>query len=365
MKWVCAFCLLAALALAGCTMTIQTPTPQPQEEMSGMNMGGESAMSDEEKIANAMSAAPDFISTGATVIDFDASGALVTLQEGTNGWTCLPDNPGSPTNDPMCGDAMWIEWLKGYSTGAEPNITAPGIAYMLQGESGASNSDPSLTEPPAGEDWIEDGPHIMVLLPEPLDQAVFTTTHLVTAPYIMFGGTPYEHLMVPVETVAAQPADDKIANAMSAAPAAIAENATLVDFDPSAGFVTLREGTNGWTCLPDNPGSPTDDPLCGDAMWMKWLEAYFTGAEPEITSPGIAYMLQGESGASNSDPTLMEPPAGEDWIVDGPHVMLLLPAPFDQTIFSTEHGMSEPYLMFAGTPYEHMMIPLAMPMSMP
>jgi hypothetical protein len=70
-------------------------------------------------------------------------------------------------------------------------------------------------------------------------------------------------------------------------------------------------------------------------------------------------MLQGESAASNTDPFATEPAAGEDWLVDPPHVMLLLPGDLDQTGFSTDHDPSEPYIMWAGTPYEHIMVPVA------
>lgn len=362
MKWIGALCVVLALSLAGCTMVVQPSTPQPAEEMATAEPASEE-MSSDDKIANALSAGPMMVVEAATVLDWpsDASGGLTELRAGSNGWTCLPDNPGSPTNDPLCGDAMWMEWLNAYFTGEEPEITGPGIAYMLQGESGASNDDPSLMEPPPGEDWITDGPHIMALLPESFDQEVFSTEHSMNGPYLMFAGTPYEHLMVPVETVDAQPADDRIANAMSAAPDLVSKDATIIDFDANGEIVELRAGTNGWTCVPDNPGTPTDDPICADAMWLKWFEAYVAGEDPDITAPGIGYMLQGESGASNDDPTLMQPPAGQDWIEDGPHIMLLLPQPFDPSVFSTEHSMDGPYLMFPGTPYEHMMIPLAMP----
>jgi hypothetical protein len=383
MKWLLALCVFLAVALAGCTMVIQTPTPQPAEEasdegMGDMNMADSEAMSDtmssgmamsgtmmsdEELISNALTAGPEMVVKDAAVANLDAQGTLVTLREATNGnsWTCIPDNSGSPTNDPMCADPTWIKWFTAYVAGEDPDITVPGVAYMLQGESGASNSDPSLMAPIAGTDWITDGPHVMFLLPQALSTTGLTTTHIANGPYIMWSDTPYEHIMVPVAEVAAQSADDPIANAMSAAPDFISKDAAIMEIGADGKLSELRAGTNGWTCIPDNPGSPTDDPICADASWMKWFEAYVSGAEPEITAPGIGYMLQGESGASNEDPSLMEPPAGQDWIVDGPHVMLLLPEPFDQSVFSTEHGMDGPYLMFPGTPYEHMMVPLAMP----
>ena len=47
------------------------------------------ALTDEEKVALAKSAAPDFISDKATVLD--ESGKV--LSKGSNGWTC---NPGMP-----------------------------------------------------------------------------------------------------------------------------------------------------------------------------------------------------------------------------------------------------------------------------
>jgi hypothetical protein len=38
----------------------------------------------------------------------------------------------------------------------------------------------------------------MILLPDTLDQTVFTTDHHAGVPWIMWAGTPYEHIMVPV-----------------------------------------------------------------------------------------------------------------------------------------------------------------------
>ena len=45
---------------------------------------------------------------------------------------------------------------------------------------------------------------------------------------------------------AEESAAEKIARAMSAAPASISENARIIDVDGSL----LREGNNGWTCIP-------------------------------------------------------------------------------------------------------------------
>ena len=54
---------------------------------------------DAEMITNAMAAAPEAVAGDATIIALDEKGNARTLRNGTNGFTCLPDNPGSPGND--------------------------------------------------------------------------------------------------------------------------------------------------------------------------------------------------------------------------------------------------------------------------
>jgi hypothetical protein len=156
-------------------------------------------------------------------------------------------------------------------------------------------------------------------------------------------------------------AEAKIENAMSAAPAALAENATILDneLDADGKFVVLREGSNGWFCQPDAPGTPGPDPICLDQTWLDWVYAFVAGEEPNTTVPGLAYMLQGGSEASNTDPFATEPAAGDEWMSSPPHIMVIMPGEIDQTVFTTEHDSGEPWIMWAGTPYEHIMMPVA------
>jgi hypothetical protein len=157
--------------------------------------------------------------------------------------------------------------------------------------------------------------------------------------------------------------DAKIQDAMAAAPAAIAEDATILDWPTEEGgeMVVLREGTNGWTCFTDWPVSPgASDPACYDAVWNIFNDAFAKGEAPEITAPGIGYMLAGGVDPSNSDPFAMEPAQGEDWITTPPHIMLLVPGGFDASMFTTDHHSGAPYIMFDGTPYEHLMVPVRM-----
>jgi hypothetical protein len=150
----------------------------------------------------------------------------------------------------------------------------------------------------------------------------------------------------------------KMENAMSAAPPSVSAEATILDVSPEGEIIQLQEGTNGWTCFPDNPVSPGNDPICIDPNIKKCNDYKAAGVDPELTSPGFAYMLQGGSDASNTDPRLLEPPEGEDWISTPPHVMIVFPDPLDPALYSSDHASGLPYVMWAGTMYEHVMMPV-------
>lgn len=167
-----------------------------------------------------------------------------------------------------------------------------------------------------------------------------------------------------IVVVAAQSDGDvqsKIESAMSAAPMGVSHDATILDYETDAEgkYIVLQEGTNEWTCFPDWPASPGNDPLCYDPTFMKWNDALMAGTDPDITEPGLAYMLQGGSDPSNTDPLAAEPAEGEDWVSAPPHIMILLPDPLDMSLFSADHHSGKPWVMWAGTPYEHIMMPIA------
>ncbi|HEX2108596.1 MAG TPA: hypothetical protein VHF70_04875 [Rubrobacteraceae bacterium] len=152
----------------------------------------------------------------------------------------------------------------------------------------------------------------------------------------------------------------KIQSAMSAGPKEIAQDARIVDYPKEAGqpLVELREGTNEWTCFPDWEATPGEDPQCLDEMWMRWFEAISAGTDPNTTAPGMAYMLQGGSDASNTDPFAMEPEEGEEWVSSPPHVMLIVPGELGGGHAAADHHSGGPWVMYAGTPYEHLMVPV-------
>jgi hypothetical protein len=152
----------------------------------------------EGKIASATSAAPPEISSQASVMEMDANGNMVELRPGTNGWLCMPDIATTPGTDPMCADGVWQQWFGAYFAKTTPQISGVGIAYMLQGGSDASNTDPFATAPAQGQDWVDSGAHVMVIPPDVAMLDSFPTDPLAGGPFVMWKGTPYAHLMVPV-----------------------------------------------------------------------------------------------------------------------------------------------------------------------
>jgi hypothetical protein len=165
------------------------------------------------------------------------------------------------------------------------------------------------------------------------------------------------------QKAAPNPAAAKIANAMSAAPASIAAQATIMDWpaSPKAKPTVLRAGTNGWVCYPKAPSKDlqANDPMCLDKTWQTWAEAYMAHKPPQLTSGGIAYMLApGGAKGSATDPFADKETPTNDWGFDGPHMMILYPNAAAYKGLPTKRT-SGPYVMWAGTPWQHVMAPVA------
>lgn len=151
-------------------------------------------------------------------------------------------------------------------------------------------------------------------------------------------------------------ADDKpamIADALAATWPGMAENATVVDWEGNV----LREGSNGYTCFPTPPMLTGTAPMCLDAEWMEWADAWANKKDFEADRLGIAYMLSGDEGASNIDPYAEGPTEDNEWIKEGPHLMIIGP-PELLDAFATDPDNGGAYLMWKGTPYAHLMVPV-------
>jgi hypothetical protein len=150
------------------------------------------------KIASALSAAPAEIGAGAAVVEMGAGGKMVTLRAGANGWQCMAADPGAPGPNPMCVDKVWQTWMGAYMAKQPPQITQIGISYMLAGGADRSNTDPYASKPAPGEQWVVTPAHTMVLLPDPKMLDSYPSDPKTGGPFVMYKGTPYAHLMVPV-----------------------------------------------------------------------------------------------------------------------------------------------------------------------
>ncbi|MDP7593687.1 MAG: hypothetical protein QF552_13515 [Litorilituus sp.] len=147
------------------------------------------------KIKRAMSAAPSSISADATIMDNDGT----ILRKGSNGWTCLP-NVLSGDMKPICNDATWMEMLAALGKKEHFETDRIGISYMLVGDIGAgvSNSTPYHEDHKNAEDYVETGPHLMIIVPK--EQLTgLTRDPKKGGPYVMWGDTPYAHIMIPID----------------------------------------------------------------------------------------------------------------------------------------------------------------------
>jgi hypothetical protein len=154
----------------------------------------------------------------------------------------------------------------------------------------------------------------------------------------------------------------KIANALSAAPRSVSKDAAVMDWPAAEGapMTTLRAGTNGWTCLPDFPNTKGNDPMCVDDQWMGFMSAMMTKATPKVSHAGIGYMTApGGAYGSNTDPFAMKATPENDWGYDPPHVMLLVTDPSALEGMPTTRQTGTPWVMWKGTPYAHIMVPVA------
>lgn len=151
-----------------------------------------------------------------------------------------------------------------------------------------------------------------------------------------------------------------IKSAMSAAPAHVARGATIVAMGADGQMRTLRKGSNGFTCMPDAPATPGPDPMCMDKNAMEWVQAYMTRTHPQAGKVGFIYMLAGGTDASNTDPYATKPTGSNHWIKTGPHVMIVGAdqAFYDNYPSSPDPNTSVPYVMWANTPYQHLMAPI-------
>jgi hypothetical protein len=193
---------LCGLLLAGAVVTLagcNKAGTADNHDAAAANSNAAVATSPSDPVKSAESAAPASVAHLASVVTLDADGAMKTVRQGSNGWTCMPDSPATPGPDPMCFDTNAAKWVEAWVGHKVPPADAVGVMYMLEGGTDASNTDPYAPKPTADNDWVKTGPHLMIVGSKEILASMPSGAKPDTAaPYVMWAGTPYAHLMGPV-----------------------------------------------------------------------------------------------------------------------------------------------------------------------
>ena len=198
--------IVGVLMVAFSTCVAVAAQPNAASSMPAKKMSGDAA-----KVQRALASGPADITKGAAVVAVDATGTMRELRKGTNGWTCMLIATSPSTNEAMCGDKAWADWGDAYMAKKTPPNKTLGVAYMLHGDNGASNTDPFAMGPTATNDWVVSPAHLMLLVPDSkLLDGLPTDPHS-GGPFVMWKGTPYAHIMVPTAAMssASKPAMKK------------------------------------------------------------------------------------------------------------------------------------------------------------
>ncbi len=144
-------------------------------------------------IASATSAAPESVTSNATIKTPDG----MVLREGSNSYTCYPQQEAL---GPMCNEAVWDRLITSMVNKESYAPDKFSVSYMLAGEGtalGVSNSDPYASDPKMSHDWVKEGPHLMIVVP---DEAALEglSTDPSDPVYVMWADTDYAHIMVKI-----------------------------------------------------------------------------------------------------------------------------------------------------------------------
>lgn len=149
--------------------------------------------------------------------------------------------------------------------------------------------------------------------------------------------------------------------AMSAAPAYISKNATvMVQKGANGKFEVIKEGTNGFTCVPDIDGQETPSPMCADEATLQFFMDMWSGKErPTNKTVGVAYMSKGGWHWEKDGKVIMsmeKDETGAKRVREPAHWMIIFPFDPDRTMLPVTPGVFGSWVMFAGTPFAHLMV---------
>lgn len=155
-----------------------------------------------QKIASAMAAAPASIAKGAMIVDrAGTDGKMKILRQGTNGWTCMPNDPKPKyaNNNAMCMDANFADFMAAMRARKRPALKAMGLAFMLTSDQWISNTTPSAKIPTPDNEWHHVSSAMMIAYPDRSTLAGLPVKPTNTGAYVMWANTPYAHVMIPLK----------------------------------------------------------------------------------------------------------------------------------------------------------------------
>jgi hypothetical protein len=151
--------------------------------------------------------------------------------------------------------------------------------------------------------------------------------------------------------------DQLINLALSGAPPHIAKDATVMIPGDDGKLMEVKKGTNGFTCVPDDPGTPIDDPICNDEAAFQWVTSLMNNdPKPANTVPGISYMAKGAAHWEKDGKILMKEEPGAKMVKEPPHWMVFWPFDSKASGIPSHPNPGGAWVMFDGTPYAHLMI---------
>lgn len=157
---------------------------------------------DAQKIASAMAAAPASVAKEAMIIDrANADGKMKILRRGTNGWTCMPNDPKPKyaNNNAMCMDANFADFMAAMRARKQPALKAMGVAFMLTSDQWISNTTPSAKVPTRDNQWHHVSGAMMIAFPDRSAFAGLPMKPTNKGAYVMWPDSPYAHVMIPLK----------------------------------------------------------------------------------------------------------------------------------------------------------------------
>ena len=179
---------------------------------------------------------------------------------------------------------------------------------------------------------------------------------ILTACLFLVSSTVYAQIKSP---------EEQIAETVRALPEALRDDATVIGYNETGERIILKEGTNDMICWADDPNSSDDRGAFYVVCFPKSLEPYMTRFR-EFTKQGVSDMSWFGVLASEIESGKIPMPKFtvrytlRGHAAEGALSLTIIHVPYattDSTGFSSKIDNFRPWLMHAGTPHAHIMIP--------